>query len=124
MVRMTDDLKKIDESIGSRIMNLRIASGYSRNILAEHLNISHQQLQKYEKGINRISTGRLMQIAEFLKVDCQSLYQNSDDQKEFSEIDTKEQRQSLEFFKLFKKIEDTEFKRCICSLIRTFLKTN
>jgi transcriptional regulator with XRE-family HTH domain len=124
MVKMTKNLKQIDKSIGSRIMNLRITSGYSRSVLADHLEVTHQQLQKYEKGINRISAGRLIQIADFFKVDLKSLYEDSKDQITSSEIDTSEQRQSLEFFKLFKKIEDADFKRSICSLVRSFLKIN
>ena len=105
MGRMTKELKQIDQNIGFRIYNLRIASGFSRAILADYLEVTHQQVQKYEKGINRIPTGRLMKIAEFLKVDCRSLYEDSKDEIAFSEKDTSEQRQSLEFFKLFQKIK-------------------
>ena len=123
MVKMTTNLKKIDESIGSKIYNLRVSSGYSRDDLAKYLQVSHQQVQKYEKGINRISPGRLMLIAEFLKVEFKDLYDDSETLTK-SDLDTTEQRQSLELFKLFKKIKNQQFKQSICDVIRAFLKNN
>ena len=57
----------IDKIIGQRIRQLRMQNGVSQSALADALNISFQQIQKYEKGINRTSPDRLMMIAKELK---------------------------------------------------------
>ena len=120
MVRSTKELQDIDKKIGANIMNLRISSGFSRDELAAYLDVSHQQIQKYEKGINRICIGRLLEIAKFFKVDCEFLFRDLED---FDEIDCKEQRQSLEIFKLLKKVVDNEpLKNSISMLVKSYLK--
>ena len=121
MVRMTKELQDIDKKIGANIMNLRISSGFSRDEIANHLDVTHQQIQKYEKGINRICIGRLLQIADFLKVDCKFLFKNVQDFDEA--VDYNEQRQSLEIFKLLKKVVDNEpLKNAISMLVKSYLK--
>lgn len=55
-----------DKEIGLRIRALRIDQHISQEILGKQLNVSFQQIQKYEKGVNRISGVRLVQIAEAL----------------------------------------------------------
>lgn len=56
----------IDRIIGTRIRIARHAKPLPQERLAAMLGISFQQLQKYEKGINRISAGRLFEIASLL----------------------------------------------------------
>lgn len=53
---------------GKRIRALRMAKGMSQADLGETLGVSFQQVQKYEKGVNRVSTGRAQQIAKALGV--------------------------------------------------------
>jgi transcriptional regulator with XRE-family HTH domain len=55
-----------DTEIGARLRALRLERGLSQSVLAGHLGLSFQQLQKYEKGINRVSAARLATIADFL----------------------------------------------------------
>ena len=64
MARHTEETRNVDINTGKRIYDLRIASGLSRKDVALKIGVTHQQLQKYEKGINRISSGRLKSIAE------------------------------------------------------------
>jgi transcriptional regulator with XRE-family HTH domain len=45
---------EIDKHIGDKILSLRLAYGLSRNQLAKKLDITQQQIEKYEKGTNRI----------------------------------------------------------------------
>lgn len=61
-----ETLNAIDEYIGSRIRLRRNLVGLSQNQLAQTLNISFQQLQKYEKGSNRISGSRMWHLARTL----------------------------------------------------------
>ena len=67
MVRRSEFTEKIDNAVGERIHELRISMGLSRQQLALKIGVTHQQLQKYEKGTNRISAGRLAAIAKALK---------------------------------------------------------
>ncbi|MEM9750427.1 MAG: helix-turn-helix transcriptional regulator [Pseudomonadota bacterium] len=55
--------QKADEHVGSRIRQRRSMLGLTQEQLADSLGISYQQIQKYETGANRISAGRLFQIA-------------------------------------------------------------
>lgn len=59
----------IDGIVGNRIRARRLEQKLSQQQLAEALGVSFQQIQKYEKGVNRVGVGRLQQIADFLKVD-------------------------------------------------------
>jgi transcriptional regulator with XRE-family HTH domain len=56
----------IDRLVGVRVRDRRTAMGMSQEGLAQKLNLSFQQIQKYEKGTNRISAGRLFVIAQAL----------------------------------------------------------
>ncbi|MBQ0822463.1 helix-turn-helix domain-containing protein [Microvirga sp. HBU67558] len=58
-----------DRHIGKRIRLRRIALGMSQEKLADALGLTFQQIQKYEKGINRIGAGRLHEIGLILGVD-------------------------------------------------------
>ncbi len=57
-----------DISIGKRIRHRRISMGLSQKELGSHLGVSFQQIQKYEKGLNRVSAGCLLEIAKKLEV--------------------------------------------------------
>ncbi|WP_457094765.1 helix-turn-helix domain-containing protein [Microvirga sp. P5_D2] len=58
----------IDRHIGSRVRARRLMLGMSQEKLAEALGLTFQQVQKYEKGINRVGASRLLQIAGILDV--------------------------------------------------------
>jgi transcriptional regulator with XRE-family HTH domain len=65
----------IDKHVGSRIRMRRIMLGMSQETLGEALGLTFQQVQKYEKGTNRIGASRLWQIAETLGIPVESLYE-------------------------------------------------
>ncbi|MGH6871656.1 MAG: helix-turn-helix domain-containing protein [Rhizomicrobium sp.] len=56
----------IDRLVGERVRERRAELGMSQEMLARKLGLSFQQIQKYEKGTNRISAGRLFVIAQAL----------------------------------------------------------
>jgi transcriptional regulator with XRE-family HTH domain len=62
--RSTGDL---DAEIGQRIRLLRVERGLSQEGVGQHLGVSFQQVQKYEKGTNRLSAARLTELAKLLK---------------------------------------------------------
>ena len=59
---------RIDVEIGERMKQARVAARLSQTELGAHLGISFQQVQKYEKGKNRVGGGRLYKIAHVLGV--------------------------------------------------------
>ncbi|MHA1538966.1 MAG: helix-turn-helix domain-containing protein [Alphaproteobacteria bacterium] len=64
----------VDLHVGKQLKHLRTEKEISRKILAQKLGISYQQVQKYEKGINRIPASRLYQIAQFLQTSMQDFF--------------------------------------------------
>src|SRR4030088_2138078 len=54
--------------VGRRIRIQRLSSGLSQSSLADRLGVTFQQVQKYEKGVNRVGAGRLAKIADTLAV--------------------------------------------------------
>ncbi|WP_273719325.1 MULTISPECIES: helix-turn-helix transcriptional regulator [Bartonella] len=64
----------IDISIGTRIRHRRISMGLSQKALGNTLGVSFQQIQKYEKGLNRVSAGCLLEIAQKLQVPISFFY--------------------------------------------------
>lgn len=58
----------IDQHVGARVRMRRLMLHMSQSTLAEALAITFQQVQKYEKGTNRVSASKLAQIAAFLEV--------------------------------------------------------
>jgi transcriptional regulator with XRE-family HTH domain len=65
----------IDVHVGRNVRYRRERIGASQELLAAHLGLSFQQVQKYERGMNRISAGRLVQIAGFLGVRVESFFE-------------------------------------------------
>ena len=59
---------EVDVQVGQRIRVLRQEAAMSQTVLAEHLGVTFQQVQKYEKGTNRVGAGRLTKIADALGV--------------------------------------------------------
>ena len=59
---------EFDINIGKKITSLRKLNGYSQSTLAGMLNVTFQQIQKYETGKNRISASKLMRLCNVMKV--------------------------------------------------------
>lgn len=59
----------VDRHVGRRVCEKRLALGYNQSDLGRALGLTFQQIQKYEKGTNRVSASKLWDIARFFKVD-------------------------------------------------------
>jgi transcriptional regulator with XRE-family HTH domain len=66
----------IDAQVGSRVRLRRMLVGMSQEKLGEMLGLTFQQVQKYEKGVNRIGAGRLYQMAHILGVPISYFYED------------------------------------------------
>lgn len=64
----------VDIEVGHRIRIERLARGLSQTALATQLGVTFQQVQKYEKGVNRVGAGRLTKIAEVLGIEVSAFF--------------------------------------------------
>ena len=67
----------VDRYVGSRVRMRRIMLGMSQEKLGEGLGLTFQQIQKYEKGINRVGASRLQQIAHILHVPVEFFFEGA-----------------------------------------------
>jgi transcriptional regulator with XRE-family HTH domain len=67
----------LDAMVGAKIRMFRINRGMSQTALAERIGVSFQQVQKYEKGANRVGASRLSQIASVLGIAVGELFESS-----------------------------------------------
>lgn len=66
MLKRRSDTRDIE--VGRRVRTFRLQKGLSQEKLADQLGVTFQQVQKYEKGTNRIAAGRLQRIAEIMGI--------------------------------------------------------
>ncbi|MGO1119940.1 helix-turn-helix domain-containing protein [Rhodovibrionaceae bacterium A322] len=104
----------IDETVGAKVCELRQLNGFSQAALAEKLGISFQQVQKYEKGANRISASKLYEISQVLDVPVEVFFEDARRQDEDSHgVD----RRALRLAAKFSRIRNPEVKDCLYQLI-------
>ena len=70
---------EVDAHVGRRMRQRRESLGISQGRLGRHLGLTFSQVQKYEKGTNRIGAGRLYLLAAFLGVPVQYFYEGVDE---------------------------------------------
>ncbi len=121
MAKHNDFIIKVDKVIGNKVYTLRLAKGLSRQELADDIGVTHQQLQKYEKGINRISVGRLALIANSLGKPIDYFYSGVDGANEEPET-TQHQRMCIEVSRNFMKIQNPEHQSAVNTLVRSLMK--
>lgn len=127
MARKVQHIEQIDRYIGTKIQELRLAHGMSRQDLGEKIDVTHQQLQKYEIGTNRVSAGRLALIAKYLDTSVSTFYEGLDSSlkvSDTSEVSSNQnQRMCIEVSRNFMKIKNPDHKDAINSLVRILAKS-
>jgi transcriptional regulator with XRE-family HTH domain len=120
----------IDVHVGSRVRLRRMLLGMSQEKLGEHLGLTFQQIQKYEKGINRIGASRLFALSKVLAVPVQFFYEElpmaggdaaggfADRPAESYAVEFLSSREGLELNKAFARITDPRVRRSIVELVR------
>ena len=123
----------IDAHVGTRVRLRRMLLGMSQEKLGEHLGLTFQQVQKYEKGVNRIGASRLFDLARVLGVPVQFFYDqapadaiDASPQPGFAEQPTESYvieflstREGLELNKAFVRITDPKVRRSVVDLVRS-----
>ena len=71
--------------LGKKLRMRRLSLGLTQTKVAQAINVTFQQIQKYEKGTNGVSSSRLMQLSHFLKVPITYFYEDYKDYKPLSE---------------------------------------
>jgi transcriptional regulator with XRE-family HTH domain len=117
----------VDRHVGSRVRMRRIMLGMSQERLGEGLGLTFQQIQKYEKGTNRIGASRIQQISEILQVPVSFLFEGSpgsSSAKSFGEApsptyvaDFLATTEGLALIRAFTLIPDIKLRRAIVDMV-------
>lgn len=67
-------MNPIDEIVGNNLREQRVKAGWSQEALGDAVGVSFQQVQKYERGANRVSASKLVECANALQVDLSALF--------------------------------------------------
>jgi transcriptional regulator with XRE-family HTH domain len=111
----------IDRYVGARMRERRIMLGLTQQQMAELIGVTYQQAHKYETGINRISAGRLYQIAQALGVDISYFFEDIDPDKRSKPRAADmmpQQRMLLELARNFASINNRKHQDALCNLAR------
>tara|TARA_B110000967_G_C18773976_1_gene504562 strand:+ start:751 stop:1116 length:366 start_codon:yes stop_codon:yes gene_type:complete len=76
--------ENFNNHLGKKLRMRRLSLGLTQTKVAEAINVTFQQIQKYEKGTNGVSSARLLQISQFLKVSIAYFFEDYKDYKEFN----------------------------------------
>ncbi|MBI1238415.1 MAG: helix-turn-helix domain-containing protein [Alphaproteobacteria bacterium] len=111
--------KRVDEHVGERIRQRRTMLGYTQEQLAGALNISYQQVQKYETGANRVSAGRLYEIASHLDIDMGYFFEGLAPTARSGPMPHGgRNRTTIELVRNFADIGDGELRNALSSLVK------
>jgi transcriptional regulator with XRE-family HTH domain len=122
----------IDVHVGTRIRMRRMLVGMSQEKLGERLGLTFQQVQKYEKGTNRVSASRLFHVAQVLGVTVQYFYEDLPEGAEegavegFAESDEQavitnflNSAEGLQLNRAFHQITDSDVRRRVVELVKS-----
>ena len=106
----------IDDYVGGRIRERRIMLGLTQQQLAEMIGVTYQQAHKYERGINRVSAGRLFEVAQVLSVPVNYFFEGLDNE-EGRQVSPRE-RMCLELARNFAQIPNEKHQEALSQLAR------
>src|SRR6201985_711347 len=104
----------IDDHGGGRIRERRIMLGLTQQQLAEMIGVTYQQAHKYERGINRVSAGRLFEIARVLGTSVGYFYEGIGE--DVPRQVTQRERMMLEIARNFADITDKQHQEAVSKL--------
>jgi len=117
----------VDKIVGRNIRIHRLAKGISQTDLGKKLGLTFQQVQKYEKGTNRVGSGRLFQIGTILGVPVTSFFEGADAAppgKGTSPFDMLADPLCLRLLTAFAKIPDSRTRHSVVGLVETMLRAS
>ena len=106
--------KNFNTHLGKKLRMRRLSLGLTQTKVANAINVTFQQIQKYEKGTNGVSSSRLMQLANFLKVPITYFYEDFPSYKVDGTVETSNTDLNYSFLvKTFSKLSDTDKNKLI-----------
>lgn len=114
--------RKIEQSVGARIRVRRGQLGYTQQQLAELLDVTYQQVHKYERGTNRISAARLYDLGEALGVEVSYFFEGLADGEDTALPE--HQRLGLDLARNFAIIDDAQCREALVRLCRATAKAS
>ncbi|NKB43773.1 MAG: helix-turn-helix domain-containing protein [Alphaproteobacteria bacterium] len=106
----------IDKHVGARIRERRIMMGLSQQQMADMIGVTYQQAHKYERGINRISAGRLYEITQVLSVPVSYFFDGLENNEE--QAVAPRQRMCLELARNFSSIDNERHQEALSQMAR------
>ncbi len=117
MKRTTTRTQDIDRHVGGRVRERRIMLGLTQQQLADLIGVTYQQAHKYERGINRVSAGRLFEIAQVLGVPVSFFFDGLSVAVEPQEVSPR-QRMCLELARNFAMIDNEKHQEALSQMAR------
>ncbi len=114
--RSTSRTQDVDRYVGARIRERRIMLGLTQQQLADLIGVTYQQAHKYERGINRVSAGRLFEVAQVLSVPVNYFFDGLEQENERA-ISPRE-RMCLELARNFAQIPNERHQEALSQLAR------
>jgi transcriptional regulator with XRE-family HTH domain len=111
----------IERHVGQRIRERRTMLGLTQQQLAELIGVTYQQAHKYERGINRVSAGRLYELANVLGVEVNFFFEGLNEAEEAAGFSTR-QRMCLDLARNFARIDDERQQDAIAQLTRVLAR--
>jgi transcriptional regulator with XRE-family HTH domain len=118
----------IDVQVGNRVRILRMLIGMSQERLGDLLGLTFQQVQKYEKGVNRIGAGRLFEVSRILNVPVDFFYEglptgplpaNETDAAAPPVMEFVSSGEGLQLSLAFMKVKDAKVRKRVLDLVKT-----
>jgi transcriptional regulator with XRE-family HTH domain len=117
---------RLDQALGLAIRLRRHARGLSQSALGDAIGVSFQQIQKYERGANRVSASRLHQLTRILNVPVGYFFEgiteiqhNGSATHPANDSEMVASRETLELVRAYYRIEDPTIRRRLVDLLRS-----
>ncbi|ALG73407.1 transcriptional regulator [Azospirillum thiophilum] len=122
-----EGLNEVDVFVGQRLRELRMLAGLSQSDVASALGLTFQQLQKYERGFNRVSSSRLFKLGQFFRVPVSVFFEGLENRQAVPEGEvpaagreepdnTLQSREALMLARYFQSIRDPQVRAAIREL--------
>ena len=124
----------IDVHVGQRLRQRRTLMGITQEKLAEALEITFQQVQKYERGANRVSAGKLYQISKVLQTNISYFFEgvgdtedgqkfmaglSDNDQEAYTPDNIMQRKETLDLLRIFYSVQDEQKRKELFKIIKS-----
>lgn len=121
---MAESIHPVDKHVGERSRYLRVKAGLSQQTVARGLGLTFQQVQKYEKGSNRISASKLFELSRILGCAVQDFFSGLDGAEESAGLIEPHSRLDYEILSILGRLQNDQFKRNVRALLSSVLEAS